>query len=90
MRCSRNPARMYRYSSLKKTPISNEPIVSSSQKVVPVQPEGHLGDLSTIAAQKETLNFLGDSCLGIKEELAVPKEKDKERERDRDRKENRD
>jgi hypothetical protein len=25
-----------------------------------------IGDISTINARKETLNFLGESCLGIK------------------------
>lgn len=32
-----------------------------------------IGDISTIQAQKETLNFLGESCVGIKQELSPQK-----------------
>lgn len=34
-----------------------------------------IGDISTIQAQKQTLNFLGESCLGIKQELSPLKSK---------------
>ena len=42
---------------------SNVPVVDNNEKI---------GDLSTIVKQKETLNFLGDSCVGIKQELSPP------------------
>lgn len=41
-----------------------QPVIDNNEKI---------GDISTIVKEKETLNFLGESCVGIKQELSPKK-----------------